>query len=108
MGAIAAPIQQGYLAAWEAFMAELNGPRRPEFNDMNRRFGVTDHRTWLQRTPDGDPMAILVHGGPGSEAFMSKLAVSENLFDIWFCGSLEETHGIDFDRLTLPLAEQRL
>ena len=53
-------------------------------------------------------MAILVHGGPGSEAFMGKLAISENLFDIWFCGSLEETHGIVFDRLTLPLAEQRL
>jgi hypothetical protein len=108
MGAIAAPIQPGYLAAWEAFMAELNGPRRPEFNDMNRRFGVTDHRTWLQRTADGREMAIVVQDGPGALGFMGKLAASENLFDLWFCCSLEEAHGFDFDRLMLPLAEQRL
>lgn len=108
MGAIAAPIQPGYLAAWEAFMAELNGPRRPEFNDMNRRFGVTDHRAWLQRTPEGRQTAIVVQDGPGSVGFLGKLAVSENRFDIWFCGNLEEAHGIDFDRLMLPPAEQRL
>jgi len=107
MGAIAAPIQPGQLSAWEAFMAELNGPRRFEFHDMNRRFGVTDHRAWLQRTPAGHPTAIVVQDGPGALGFLGRLAASENLFDIWFCGSLEDAHGIDV-RLLLPPAEQRL
>jgi hypothetical protein len=108
MGAIAVPIQPGKLDAWEAFMDELNGPRRGEFGDMNQRFGLTGHRAWLQQTPDGHQMVIAVHDGPGADAFMGKLASSENGFDIWFRDRLEEAHGLDLSGPLPPPAEQRL
>jgi len=108
MGAIVAPIQPGKLNGWEAFMAELNGPRKAEFEDMNERFGVTSHRAWLQQTPDGHQMVIAVHDGPGADAFMGRLATSEDEFDGWFRDQLQEAHGIDLSGPMPPAAEQRL
>jgi len=52
MGAFAAPILPAKLDAWEVWIAELNGPRKAEFDDMNTRYNVTGHRAWLQQTPD--------------------------------------------------------
>ena len=108
MGAIAVPIQQGKLDVWEGFMSELNGPRKAEFDDMNQRFDVTGHRAWLQHTPDGHQMVIAVHDGPGADGFMGKLGSSEDGFDVWFRGMLQEVHGIDLSGPLPPPAEQRL
>ncbi len=107
MGAIAVPIMPGQLEGWEAWIAELNGPRKAEFDDMNQRHGLTSHRAWLQQTPDGQ-MVIAVHDGPGAEEFMGKLASSENEFDVWFRGNIERVHGLDFSAPPPPPAEQRL
>jgi hypothetical protein len=108
MGAIAVPIAPGKLEAWEGFMAEVKGPRKAEFDEMNERMGLTGHRAWLQQTPDGHQMVIAVHDGPGGDEFMGKLATSEHEFDAWFRGKIAEVHGIDFSGPMPPPAEQRL
>lgn len=108
MGAMAAPIAPGKREAWEAWVAELNGPRKAEFDDMNERHGVTAHRTWLQEGPDGQELAIVVHDGPGAEEFMGKLAMSDHEFDAWFRERIAEVHGIDMSAQPPPPAERRL
>lgn len=108
MGAMAVPITPGKLEAWEAWMAELNGPRKADYDDMNQRHGLTGHRAWLQQTPDGQNMVIAVHEGPGADEFLGKLASSENEFDAWFRGKIEEVHPMDFSGPLPPPAEQRL
>lgn len=108
MGAITVPILPGKLEAWEAWIAELNGPRKAKFDDLNARYGLTGHRAWLQQTPDGGHVVIAVHDGPGADEFMPKLASSENEFDAWFRRGIEEAHGIDFSAPPPPPAEQRL
>ena len=108
MGAIAVPIPPGKLEAWEAWMAEVNGTRKAEFDDMNQRFGITAHRAWLQQTPDGQHLVIAVHDGQGGDEFMGRLATSDNEFDKWFRGKIEEVHGMDFSAPPPPPAERRL
>lgn len=108
MGALAVPIVPGKQEVWEAWIAELNGPRKAEFDDMNQRLGLTGHRAWLQRTPDGQSLVIAVHDGPGADAFMGKLASSDNEFDVWFRGKIEEAHGMDFSAPMPPPTEQLL
>jgi hypothetical protein len=108
MGAFAAPILPGKMDAWEAWMAELTGPRRAAFDDMNERMALTGHRAWLQATPDGHHMVVVVIDGPGGDAFMGKLAASDNEFDAWFRGKVTEVHGIDFSGPLPPAPEQRL
>ena len=108
MGAIAVPILPGKVDEWEGWIAELNGPRKAEFDDMNQRMGLTGHRAWLQQTPDGGHLVIAVHDGPGGDEFMGKLVASENEFDSWFRAKVGQIHGIDFSAPPPPPAEQRL
>lgn len=108
MGALAVPIVPGKKDSWEAWIAELNGSRKAEFDDMNQRYGLTAHRAWLQQTPDGGYMVIAVHDGPGSDEFLGKLASSDNEFDTWFRNNIASAHGMDFSAPPPPPAEQVL
>lgn len=94
MGAIAIPIIPGKEDAWREFAAQLQGPRVEEFQEFNKRMGLTSHRAWIQETPDG-LMVIAVHDGPGAEDFMPKLAQSDHAFDAWFRSCIEDCHGMN-------------
>lgn len=108
MGAMAAPLAAANLGAWEAWIGELKGPRKAEFDDMNARHGVTDHRAYLQPTPDGNFLVLIMHDGPGADAFMANAMGSDNEFDQWFMGQVVAIHGIDPSGPPPPAAERRL
>jgi len=95
MAAVAVPVLPNKVEAWKAWVQECKGPRKEEFEDLNRRMGLTAHRVWLMQSPQG-AMAIVVHDGPGGDAFMGKLATSDHPFDVWFRERVSEFHGLDF------------
>jgi hypothetical protein len=108
MPAMAAPLAADKLGAWEAWVADLSGPRKAGFEDMNARHGLTEHRAYLQPMPDGGFLAIVVTDGPGADTFLASVAASDHEFDGWFVGSVAGLHGIDPDGEMPPLAERRL
>jgi hypothetical protein len=95
MGAMAVPVPAGKLDQWEAWMGELNGPRKAEFEASNARNGLTSHRAWLQTNPDGSHLVIAVHEGPQADTYLANLAASEDPFDHWFLGALADAHEMD-------------
>ena len=107
MGAFAVPIVPGKLDTWKGWVADLTGPRKAEFDDMNARYDLTAHRAYLQPTPDGQHMVVVVMDGPGADGFMPKLAASDNEFDGWFRAGIADVHGIDFSG-PLPPAPERV
>jgi hypothetical protein len=108
MPGMAVPLAADKLDAWEAWIAELNGPRKPAFDDMNARHGLTEHRAYLQPTPDGDFVVLVITDGPGAESFLANVAASGEAFDQWFMGSVAEVHGLDTSGPLPPMAERRL
>ena len=94
MGIILAPIVEGKLDAWKQWTQDLNGPRKEEITDFNRRYGLTRHAAWLAQTPAG-PMVAALHEGPGADQLMPKLAASQIEFDVWFRDKIKEVHGMD-------------
>ena len=52
MGVILAPILEGKVEAWKQWTAELDGPRKAEFEDLNKRYGLTRHAAWLTEYSD--------------------------------------------------------
>lgn len=108
MPAMAAPLAADKVDAWEAWVAELNGPRKAAFDDMNTRHGITDHRAYLQPTPDGSFLVLVIHEGPGGEHFLANVASSDDEFDRWFMGSVADLHGMDPGGAPPPSAVRKL
>jgi hypothetical protein len=108
MPALAAPLAADKLGAWEAWIGELNGSRKAEYDDMNARHGVTDHRAYLQPTPDGNFLVLAIHEGPGADDFLPNVMQSDNEFDRWFTASIVDLHGVDTSGPMPPMAARRL
>ena len=94
MGVVLVPILEGKLETWKAWARDCMGSRKEELADFNRRYGLTQHKSWLAETPGG-PFVIALHEGPGSDELMPKLAASQNDFDVWFRDLILEVHGMD-------------
>ena len=108
MPALAAPLAADKLSAWEDWIAELNGARKAEFEDMNARHGLSEHRAYLQPTPDGSYLVLAIHEGAGADNFLGSLAQSDHEFDGWFLGSVARLHGINSSEPLPPMASRRL
>ena len=108
MPALAAPLAADRLSDWEAWIDELVGSRKAEFEDMNARHGVTDHRAYLQPLPDGSFLVLAIHEGPGADTFLPGVMGSDHPFDQWFASSVGEIHGMDASGPMPPLALRRL
>ena len=95
--AFAVPILPGKLEAWKQFNYEINGPRRKEFEDQQKRVGISRQRVWLQQTPGGD-MALVVQEGEEPQRAMEALAAPTDAFDVWFREQIKDIHGLDLSQ----------
>ena len=91
--AIAVPILPGKTDQWRQFIAELNGPRRREFEESRRRAGVHE-RTFLQQTPQGD-LVIATLEGEDPVGAMGRLMAGDDEFTRWFFRQVADIHGFD-------------
>jgi hypothetical protein len=97
MGLILAPIPAEKVATWTAFIDEVKGARKAEFEEFNRRHRLTRHEAWLCETPAGT-FTCAIHEGPGAAELMPSIAQSTNAFDKWFASKLSEIHGVDVSK----------
>jgi hypothetical protein len=91
--AFAIPIQPGQTEACRAMYTELAGPRRAEFEDMQRRTGVTEEAYWLQTTPQGD--SVIMTSNSDQRDFLALMADPQTDFDRWFRDRISTIFGFD-------------
>jgi hypothetical protein len=101
MTAFAAPIIQGKTEELRQWCAELAGPRREEYLASRRRLGVTSERAYLQQTPQGDIVVIVVEAEDLPRYFQG-MATSQEPFDVWFRERVQDLHGLDLTQPSLP------
>lgn len=92
--AIALPCLPGGAEKVRQLAQECSGPRRGEFEDFHGRLGLTSERWYLQRTPQGELLLVVLDGDPGGA--MAKLGGSDHPFDVWFREQVKHVHGVDF------------
>ena len=101
--AFAMPILPGKTDAFRRFTQEVLGPRKREWDDLQRRQGVTQERYYLQSSPEGD-LAIVT--GEGTFTPLSQiLDVAGNPFDRWFIDQVQDVTGINMLELPEELPE---
>jgi hypothetical protein len=107
--AFAMPIRPGKTDAARRFIQEVLGPRKREWDDLQRRQRVTRERYYLQASPEGD--LLLVTGEGSFTPVRHFLDVAGNPFDRWFAEQVQDISGINVqelgDELPEPLGEWR-
>ena len=87
------PILPGKTEAARRLTRELLGPRKREYDDLQRRQGVTRGSYYLQPGPEGDLMIVV---GEGTFAPPSSFPdVAGNPFDRWFVEQVQDIAGVD-------------
>jgi hypothetical protein len=102
--AFAMPILPGKTEAMRRFIQEVLGPRKRDWDDLQRRQGVTRESYYLQSSPEGD---LVIVTGEGTFAPLSQvLNVEGNPFDRWFIEQVQDVTGINVLDLGDEMPEQ--
>src|SRR5215218_7313502 len=91
--AFAVPIPAGKTDAMRRLFAESLGPRKREYDDLQRRAGITEESYWLQHDPEGDVLVVVSNSDQTD--FMAIMANPQTDFDRWFRDQLREIFGSD-------------
>lgn len=91
-------IPAGKVEALRNVFSESLGPRKAEYQDMQRRSGITEEAYWIQSGPDGD--YLIVVSNRDQDAFMEIMADPQTDYDRWFRQQMEEIFEFDFDAPT--------
>jgi hypothetical protein len=101
--AFAMPILPGKADAARAFVREVLGPRQRDWDDLQRRQGVTAERYFLQASPEGD---LLIVTGEGTFTPVSQWHDPAGIpFDRWFAEQVKDVTGVDVRELGDELPE---
>jgi len=88
------PVLPGHEDDARRFAEEVGSERKAEFDEMQRRGGVT-RETWsVQQTPMGS-FVLVWFEAPDLEAPFVDLATSGDDFTKWFVGRVKDVTGVD-------------
>jgi hypothetical protein len=88
------PILRGKTDAVRRLTAEILGPRRAEYDDLQRRSGVKEESYSLQQDPDVGDLLIVV-GEAGEDRFWDIMKNPQTDFDRWYRDQIEAIWEID-------------
>ena len=99
------PVLSGKEEADLAWMEEMTGPRREEYESSWKQLGVTRHAVWHQQTPDGTVAVVYMEADNIARA-MEGVASSDDPFNQWFRDRVQDVHGIDLEAGSPPQSQQ--
>lgn len=91
------PILPGKVEIARAFAEEAMGARRSEFDEYQRRRGVTRELWSIQETPDGNAFSEVWIESPDPENALAQGIGDSSEFAAWFPARVKEINGIDLD-----------
>jgi hypothetical protein len=102
----ALPVQSGKTSDARAFMTELEGARKAEYAESERRIGIAKESWYLQQTSNGD-LLIAYMETPDFAKALGLFSQSGEDFDVWFKRRLADATGVDLNTPPPgPLSEQ--
>ncbi len=92
------PILQGKTDEARAFMRELEGPRKGEYDASERRIGITKEIWFLATVASGDQLVGYMESEDFDKA-VAQFSASRDAFDVWFKQQMGSVTGVDLNNL---------
>ena len=93
---LALPVVTGKSADARAFMKQLDGSRRGEYDRSERRIGITKELWYLAQLPSGDHLIGYMEAADFNHALQSFVG-SRDPFDMWFKAEMLAVTGFDLN-----------
>lgn len=91
------PLKPGKLEAYKAFAAEITGPRKKEFAEMLKRYGLKTANAYFHKIRDVDFVVVVHEAEDDARERLKNFASSTHPMEKWFVEQLSELH--DFSPL---------
>jgi hypothetical protein len=78
----------------EEMLACWRGARSAEHRASRARHGITREAAWIQPTPAGDVVTVLLESDDLAASLFG-IASSDEPFDVWFRAHAKAVHGVD-------------
>jgi hypothetical protein len=101
------PILPGKTDDARAFMRELDGPRKGEFDQSERRIGIGKELWYLATLPTGDQLVGYMEAENFGEA-VGQFSASQDAFDLWFKKRMADVTGVDLNNIPPGFAPPQL
>jgi hypothetical protein len=98
--AFAFPLRAGKTEEWRAWVREIVGPRRREYEAFSRKLGLKTQRAYLQHTPQGDQAIIYMEGNDLRRTF-HEMQMSQDPFAVRLRQRTQDLFGVDLTQ-TVP------
>ena len=90
------PVTSGKSEDARDFMRELEQERKAEYDQSERRIGITKEVWYLARAPGGDQLVGYMETSDFGKA-LSLFSASRDEFDMWFKRRLADSTGLDLN-----------
>jgi hypothetical protein len=102
--AFVAPIQPDKTAEFRQFVADLNGPRKKEYEESRKNAGFRQEAMFLQQTPLGE-MVVLLQDAASEQEALTALRGMTDPFHVWYFQKMKDIHGVDIVGPETPVNE---
>jgi hypothetical protein len=92
------PLKAGKTEEWRAWVSEIVGPRRSEYEAFSRKLGLKTQRAYLQHTPQGDQAIIYMEGNDLRRTFR-ELQMSQDPFAVLLRQRTQDLFGVDLTQI---------
>lgn len=100
------PPRAGKTQEWRAWIREILGPRRSEYEAFSRKLGLKTQRTYLQHTPHGDQVIMYLEEQDLQRTFQ-QLQTSQDPFAVWGRQRIQDLFdGVDLTQTDLGSLSQ--
>jgi len=96
--AFAFPLRAGKTEEWRAWVREILGSRRSEYEAFSRQLGLKTQRAYLQHTPQGDQAIIYLEGEDLQRTFQH-LRTAQDPFTILVRQQTMDLFGVDLTQI---------
>ena len=101
------PILPGKTADARAFLKDLDGPRKAEFDTSERRIGISKELWFLATLPGGDQLVGYMEAQDFGQA-VAQFSASKDPFDLWFKERMADVTGVDLNNIPSDFAPPEL
>ena len=100
------PLRAGKTQEWRAWIREILGPRRSEYEAFSRKLGLGTQRAYLQHTPHGDQVIMYLEEQDLQRTFQ-QLQTSQDPFAVWGRQRIQDLFdGVDLTQTDLGSLSQ--